>query len=168
MSAQWRQPAHDLRRLVPMREGHLDTVMAIENAAYALPWTRGNFIDSLVSGYLAHCLLDERDILLGYCVAMRAADEVHLLNLTVAPPEQGRGNARHMLDRLVAGSRKEKVTHLWLEVRESNTRARDLYRRYGMVEVGLRKRYYPAAEGPMAAAREDAVVMRLALEEVRS
>ncbi|HEY5306958.1 MAG TPA: ribosomal protein S18-alanine N-acetyltransferase [Casimicrobiaceae bacterium] len=166
MSAQWRQGARNVHRLTPMREEHLDTVMAIENAAYALPWTRGNFVDSIASGYLAHCLLDERDVMLGYCVATRAADEIHLLNLTVDPHEQGRGHARHMLDMLVAGSRAASATQLWLEVRESNTRARDLYRRYGMAEVGLRKGYYPAAAGLKGASREDAVVMRLAFVEL--
>ena len=166
MSAQWRERGPDSRHLTPMREGQLDTVMAIENAAYALPWTRGNFVDSIASGYLAHCLLDEHDVVLGYSVAMRAADEIHLLNLTVAQHEQGRGHARHMLDILVAGSREASATQLWLEVRESNSRARELYRRYGMAEVGLRKGYYPAAAGLKRATREDAVVMRLALEEV--
>jgi ribosomal-protein-alanine N-acetyltransferase len=142
--------------------------MAIENAAYALPWTRGNFIDSLASGYLAHCLLGERDVMLGYCVAMRVAGEIHLLNLTVAPREQGRGHARHMLDVLIADGRERAATQLWLEVRASNMRARTLYRRYGMVEVGLRKGYYPAAPDSVTSAREDAVVMRLMLVEVTS
>jgi ribosomal-protein-alanine N-acetyltransferase len=46
---------------------------------------------------------------------------------------------------------------LWLEVRASNERARRLYARRGFAEVGLRRGYYPAAQGR----REDAVVMSL-------
>ena len=45
----------------------------------------------------------------------------------------------------------------WLEVRASNARARSLYARRGFNEVGLRRGYYPAAQGQ----REDAVVMSL-------
>jgi ribosomal-protein-alanine N-acetyltransferase len=48
---------------------------------------------------------------------------------------------------------------LWLEVRAGNQRARALYRQRGYAEVGLRRGYYPAAQG----LREDAVVMSLAV-----
>lgn len=46
-----------------------------------------------------------------------------------------------------------------LEVRPSNTRALDLYRRYGYVEIGRRRAYYPVHQGQ----REDAIVMRYTL-----
>ena len=46
------------RTLLPMTSAHLDTVMAIEAASYAFPWSRGNFVDSLASGYVAHVLYD--------------------------------------------------------------------------------------------------------------
>ena len=154
-------PAIPARRLAPMTMARLGAVMAIEQAAYALPWTRGNFVDSIAGGHLAQCLLDDDGVLLGYCVAMQAAGEVHLLNLTVAPAEPRRGHARFMLDALVTCCRESGATQLWLEVREGNGRARMLYRRYGLAEVGLRKAYYPAAPG---SGREDAVVMRLDLD----
>jgi ribosomal-protein-alanine N-acetyltransferase len=46
-----------------------------------------------------------------------------------------------------------------LEVRPSNIRALDIYRRYGFAEIGRRKGYYPAPNQQ----REDAIVMRLEL-----
>ena len=165
MSAQWSLPLPDARRLAPMMTSHLDAVMAIEQVSYPTPWTRGNFVDSIASGYRCHCLFDAQDALLGYCVAMEGAGEVHLLNLPVAAERQGRGHARHMLDALVACGRQGGMTRLWLEVRESNPRARDLYRRYGLNEVGRRKAYYPQAPGRLSAAREDAVLMSLPLGE---
>ena len=85
-------------RRAPMRAVDLDAVLAIEKRAYDFPWTRGNFIDSLAAGYLAERLLDARGALLGYFVAAGGPDEMHLLNLTVAPELQGRGHARAMLD----------------------------------------------------------------------
>jgi ribosomal-protein-alanine N-acetyltransferase len=83
---------------------------------------------------------------------------MHLLNLTVAPAVQGRGLGRRLLDALVARCRRERRGALWLEVRESNQRARRIYQRYGFEAVGLRRGYYPAA-----GRREDALVMRLAI-----
>lgn len=168
MSALWRDDsAADgrppeggiVRRLLPMTQAHLDAVLAIENAAYAFPWSRGNFIDSIVAGYPARVLLDAQGQMLGYFVAMAGVDEMHLLNITVAPEQQGRGHARHMLAALTALSIERGARELWLEVRLSNSRARSIYERLGFVEVGIRKGYYPAG----FARREDAAVMTLKL-----
>ena len=69
-----------------MTTADLGLVMAIEAAAYSHPWTRGNFVDSLAAGYLARLACDAQGRCMGYFVAMLGAGEMHLLNLTVAPP----------------------------------------------------------------------------------
>jgi len=150
-------PAGLLRR-EPLTVVDLGAVLAIENAAYEFPWTRGNFIDALAAGNHAQGLRDAAGTLCAYCVAMAGVQEMHLLNLTVAPPYQHRGLARLMLDALVAASGAADARWLWLEVRESNQRAQVVYRRYGFEPIGVRRGYYPAAGGQ----REDAIVMRLA------
>ena len=81
----------------------LDTLVAIENAAYPFPWSRGNFADSLHAGYLARKRVDATGRWLGYFIAMPGVQEVHLLNLTVAPEHQRQGHALAMLDELVRG-----------------------------------------------------------------
>lgn len=146
-------------RLRPMQATDLDAVLAIEARAYSWPWTRGNFADSLAAGYLMELLLDQRGELLGYHVAMAGVGELHLLNLTVAPEHQRQGHARVLLDVLEQRCRERSLAMLWLEVRAGNARARHVYRQRGFVEVGLRRRYYPAVQGQ----REDAVVMKLQL-----
>jgi ribosomal-protein-alanine N-acetyltransferase len=146
-------------RVAPVAMADLDTLVAIETAAYPFPWSRGNFVDSLNAGYLARKRIDGGGQWLGYFIAMPGVQEVHLLNLTVAPAYQRRGHARAMLDELVRESHALGAQRLWLEVRASNQRAQELYRRYGFRDVGLRRGYYPAG----ALARENAIVMSLAL-----
>ena len=153
----------DERLLLPLTVQQLDAVLVIEHEAYAFPWTRGNFIDSLASGYPSQVLYGPQGELLGYFIAMEGVDELHLLNITVAPASEGRGHARFMLDELRALSRTKQAKQIWLEVRESNLRARAIYERYGFVHVGLRRGYYPAARSTHASGREDAVVMSLSL-----
>ncbi len=157
MSAQLR-PEVVLR---PMRMADLESVMTVERSAYSFPWTRGNFIDSLAAGYQAQMLVHGSDGLIGYYVAMAGVDEMHLLNLTVAPAQQGRGHSRTLLDALEHACRAQCIPKLWLEVRASNQRARQVYAQRGFAEVGLRRGYYPAG----VARREDAVVMSLSLPE---
>lgn len=144
--------------LEPLTVADLDRVMAIEASAYSFPWTRGNFIDSMAAGYDSEMLVDRRDgALVGYYVAMPGVDELHLLNLTVAPAFQGRGHARTLLAAVQAQARARALGSLWLEVRVSNERALALYRDWGFVQNGVRRGYYPAAGGR----REDAAVMML-------
>jgi ribosomal-protein-alanine N-acetyltransferase len=143
--------------LRPMTVASLDGVMAVEEQVYPFPWTRGNFLDSLAAGYTAWTLNRVEGELVGYCVAMFGADEMHLLNITVVPAFRRRGHARRLLAELVGACRANGAQRLWLEVRVSNEGAREAYRRLGFVQAGLRKGYYPAPKG----SREDALVMSL-------
>ena len=147
-----------LELLTPERLGRLDALLAVEQRAYSHPWSRGNFTDSLHSGYQIELLLGG-DQLIGYFVAMPGVEEAHLLNITVAPACQGQGWARVMLDALRIWATGQRADWLWLEVRVNNPRARAVYEAQGYRQVGLRKNYYPAAGGQ----REDALVMSLKL-----
>ncbi|MDB5896397.1 MAG: ribosomal-protein-alanine N-acetyltransferase [Rhodoferax sp.] len=145
-------------RFEPMAPAWLDAVVRVEQTAYAHPWSRINFEDALKSGYQAQVLVAD-DQILGYFVAMKGVDEVHLLNITVSPACQGQGWARIMLDALGVWSRGQGLQWLWLEARVSNVRALHIYAAHGFQRVGLRKKYYPDAFGQ----REDAIVMSLKL-----
>jgi ribosomal-protein-alanine N-acetyltransferase len=144
--------------LATMAQDHVDAVMAIEQSAYSHPWTRGHFRDSLNPLFEAQCLWLDGE-LLGYFLAMRGVEEMHLLNITVAPAHQGQGWGHMMLDALSLLSRHAGAQWLWLEVRQSNQRALQVYERYGFHAISIRKDYYPAGR----LQREHAVVMRLKL-----
>ena len=135
--------------------------MQVEVRAYSFPWSRGNFQDSLKSGYVAELLETRASVLLGYYVAMPGVEEMHLLNITVVPDFHRNGLGRVLLDRLEAQTRQLGFATIWLEVRASNTRARYLYGARGFVEQGVRRGYYPAG----GLKREDAVVMKLDLAQ---
>ena len=149
----------DSVRFEPLNVLWLDTLLPVEQQAYSHPWTRGNFIDARAAGYETQLLVDAQGGLVGYFVAMIVLDEVHLLNITVAPARQRQGWARILLDALALWSRQRQAQWIWLEVRESNVRARSIYAAHGYQEVGLRKNYYPMHDGP----REHAVLMSLKL-----
>ncbi|MDO8250327.1 MAG: ribosomal protein S18-alanine N-acetyltransferase [Rhodoferax sp.] len=145
-------------RFEPLTLQRLDAVLRVEQQAYAHPWSRGNFLDTLTSGYEGQLLMAD-DTLLGYFIAMKGVDEVHLLNITVAPEYQRQGWAHVMLDALTIWAKGQAADWLWLEVRVGNLRAMNVYESQGYRRVGLRKNYYPAVQGQ----REHAVVMSLKL-----
>lgn len=142
---------------VPMTEQDLDWVVACERDLHAFPWTRGNFVDSLVAGH-GCWLLKVQGRRAGYAVMMRVLDEAHLLDISVDRSFQGHGHGAALLDHLRDEARRHGATQFFLEVRPSNEAALALYRKHGFEHIGRRRDYYPAVDG-----REDAIVMRCAL-----
>lgn len=143
-------------RFAMMKVTDIEDVVAIERDAYPFPWTRGNFLDSLDSGYEAWVLRDAEDRLLAYFLLMYVVDEVHLLNITVRPDIQGQGLGSRLLDKVISLARDATMPAVLLEVRPSNQHALSVYQHLGFVQIGVRRNYYPAA----GVTREDAIVMR--------
>lgn len=152
-------PALSSLRFAPMQVSDLPEVLAIENDVYPHPWTRGNFLDSMYSGYETWTLRDDSGALVGYFLLMLAVEEAHLLNISVRRDLHGKGVGRLQLDKVAEIAREKGMTSILLEVRPSNHRALAIYQRYGFAQIGQRKGYYPA-EGNT---REDAIVMRYSL-----
>lgn len=147
-----------LPRYRRMTAADLDAVVAIEDAIYPHPWTRGNFADSIAAGY--HCWIVEcAGEMAGYTVVMIAGGEAHLLNLSVDAPWQRRGIGREVLGFVAKLARDCGAGKILLEVRPSNSAAIALYASAGFETIALRRGYYPAGD-----AREDAVVLRLELQ----
>ncbi len=141
----------------PMQMGDLDAIMVIEPQIYPYPWTRGNFSDSLNSGYSAWVLM-HNELIVGYSLMMLVLDEAHLLNLSVAKTYQKQGLGRILLEHMVDTAKSKQMANMFLEVRQSNISAIALYENMGFNEMAIRRNYYPAANG-----REDAILMGLAL-----
>lgn len=142
-----------------MQATDLAEVLLIEEDVYPYPWTRGNFLDALSSNYETWTLRDQSQSLVGYFLLMCAVDEAHLLNITVSRLWQGNGIGRMQLDKVITLARQFGMTSVLLEVRPSNQRALAMYMRYGFIQIGYRKGYYPAVDNT----REDAIVMRFML-----
>jgi ribosomal-protein-alanine N-acetyltransferase len=171
-------PAQGVARALPVcgwiafSPAWLEVVMQVEQSAYGHPWTRGHFLDAFKAGYAMRLLVaaqaDEQPVesscLIGYWVGMPGFEEVHLLNVCVAPPWQRRGVAQALLSDLKRWAQAVQAQSIWLEARVSNERALAAYDRAGFVCVGRRKDYYPSARNQ----REDALVMQWRVEGAAS
>jgi [ribosomal protein S18]-alanine N-acetyltransferase len=129
-------------------------ILAIERTVFSDPWSARSFREAL-SNPSVFCACARRDgrSLEGYVVAWFVADEGEIANLAVAPAAWGTGIGRALLDASIAEASARKLKAVYLEVRDSNARARHLYGSRGFVEIGRRRSYY---RRPV----EDAVVLR--------
>ncbi len=149
--------AGNAAQIRPLLAADLDAVMAIEQRAYAYPWTRRIFSDCLRVGYCCWCYAAGAEIR-GYGVMSVAAGESHLLNLTVSPAAQRQGVGTRLLKHFMQLACRHNADIVLLEVRPSNKPALALYEKLGFNEIGVRRDYYPAAQG-----REDALLLARSL-----
>jgi ribosomal-protein-alanine N-acetyltransferase len=135
----------------------LASVAAIERTAFSDPWSLRSFREALDSGtvYFA-CARSDAGGVLGYVVAWFVADQGEIANIAVAPDHRGHGVGRALLDAALGEAAARGIAAVYLEVRDSNQRARELYASRGFEEVGRRRRYY---RRPV----EDAIVLRRTL-----
>ncbi len=153
MSAQLKEMPEIRQMLVT----DLDEVIVIEKEVFLFPWTRGNFGDSISSGY--HCyVLELGGHIFGYGVMTIGLDEAHLLTLSVTAGWQQEGWGEKLLQHFICLAKEHHARSVFLEVRKSNLGAARLYERIGFTRVATRTGYYPAMGG-----REDAIVMELTL-----
>jgi ribosomal-protein-alanine N-acetyltransferase len=133
-------------------------VVEIERAVFSDPWSAQSFREALghPAVYFSCARRDEAE-LLGYVVAWFVADEGEIANLAVCRPAWGLGIGRALLDAALTEAASRGVTAVYLEVRESNARARQLYQSSKFEEVGRRRGYY---RRPV----EDAIVLRRTLD----
>lgn len=135
----------------------LAEVVALERICYGDPWPASAFAplpnSEQVVFKVAHQTGEGSARLAGYVVGWYVMDEGELANLAVAPDLRGQGVGRMLLDAMLEDASARGTIQLYLEVRESNSAARQLYAARGFKEVGRRNRYY---RGPT----EDALILR--------
>ena len=136
-----------------MRRRHLSAVRRIDAAVYPRPWSLAMYHQELGrpdSRRYVVARVDGR--IAGYAGLMMVAGEGHVTSVAVDPRTQGCGVGTRLVLALCRWSILAGASALTLEVREGNTRAQELYTRFGFVPAGIRKGYYTDN-------RENAVVM---------
>ena len=132
----------------------LPQVIEIERASFPSSWSFTFFEQELrynLAHYFVACRGEE---ILGYLGLRILAGEAHLTTIAVKESERRRGVGESLLTWAIEFARQMGASLLTLEVRASNLPARSLYRKYGFVEVGIRRRYYVETG-------EDALLMSL-------
>jgi [ribosomal protein S18]-alanine N-acetyltransferase len=130
-------------------------VVALDQLSFSLPWPERSFRFELTDNPNSRCWVAEVDgRIVGTIVAWLLVDEAHIATIATHPDLRRQGIARKLLTYALRYMSKEGAITSFLEVRESNTAAQEMYRRFGYEEVGRRKRYYKDMN-------EDAILMTL-------
>ncbi|MFN8400621.1 MAG: ribosomal protein S18-alanine N-acetyltransferase [Anaerolineales bacterium] len=138
-----------------MIHADLEQVIEIDQVSFSLPWPKRSFQYELDENFTSRCWVAEVD---GRIAAMMVGwmiiDELHVATIATHPDYRGLGIGKKVLVYALLAARKEGLIRAFLEVRQTNEVALNMYRSLGFVEDGRRKEYYKDNN-------EDAILMSL-------
>ena len=141
-----------------MGTADIPAVVAIEEEAFATPWTEEVFHHELTGNDYAHYVVAVRDDeVVGHCGMWLVMDECHITNVAVRLHMRGNGIGEALMREAISLCKEKDVRLMTLEVRVTNETAQNLYRKLGFQDGGIRKNYY-------ADDHEDALVMWVEFE----
>jgi ribosomal-protein-alanine N-acetyltransferase len=130
-------------------------VIQLDKISFSLPWPERSFRFELTDNPASRCWVAEVDHrIIGMIVAWMLADEVHIATIATHPEFRRQGIAFRLLSHTLSHARQEGASSSFLEVRESNLAAQEMYRKFGYEVAGRRRRYYRDND-------EDAILMNL-------
>ncbi len=139
-----------------MREEDIEGILNIENLSFISPWTKRFFEETLSSPISKNLIIVKDKVVLGYIILYSVENEAHILNIATHPAYRKKGYASQLITHALAYFKDNNVTDFYLEVREGNMGAINLYTQYGFEKIGKRRKYYTETN-------EDALVMHLTM-----
>lgn len=121
----------------------LAEVIRLDHASFSLPWPESSFRFEIEKNECSRCwvaLLDSK--IVGIMVAWLIVDEIHIATFAVDPAYRRQGIAQKLLAHTLIDGLRSGGVKGFLEVREGNLVARELYEKFGFEDVGIRKNYY--------------------------
>jgi [ribosomal protein S18]-alanine N-acetyltransferase len=121
----------------------LEQVIAIDQVSFSLPWPPRSFRFELTDNPASRCWVAELEgQVVGMLVGWLIVDEIHIATIATHPDFRKQGIGKKLLSFVLQSAAEEGAVSSFLEVRESNAVALEMYRKFGYVEDGRREGYY--------------------------
>lgn len=139
--------------ILEMTAAHTGQIAELEKVCFNDPWSESSIASELGNRLSLWLVAVDGETVVGYVGSQSVLGETDMMNIAVAPDCRRQGIAEKLVTELISRLRQKGNHSLMLEVRVSNTSARQLYAKLGFEQVGLRKNYY---RNP----KEDAMILR--------
>jgi ribosomal-protein-alanine N-acetyltransferase len=133
----------------------ISAVVDLDQKSFSLPWPERSFRFELTDNPASRCWVAELDgKVVGMIVIWLIVDEAHVATIATDPEYRRQGIGRRLLAHALRRLITDGARSSFLEVRESNIVAQEMYRKFGYEVTGRRRRYYRDND-------EDAILMTL-------
>ncbi len=143
-------------RLASPRDAHGIAIMSRDYVEQGLGWrwSPGRVLNSIRDRAANVAVASERGTLVGFGIMKYLDDEAHLHLLAVQPQHQRRGIGAALVAWLETSALTAGIGLVYVEARESNTQAREFYRKLGYKEFDSVSRYYRGMEDGIRLAKD--------------
>ncbi len=141
-----------------VQEQDLDEIALLEKQIFSEPWTKDSFLEAMARRGNIFLVATVEEKIAAYGLLYGMLDEGEIPTIATNPIYRYRGIGEQLLLQLLQEAESQAIHHIFLEVRQSNLPAQNLYRKCGFKIVGQRKQFYRFPT-------EDAFVMAYYIEE---
>ena len=133
----------------------ISAVIDLDRKSFSLPWPERSFRFELAENPASRCWVAELDgKIVGMIVVWLIVDEAHVATVATHPDYRRQGIGKRLLAYALRHMIQDGARSSFLEVRESNLAAQEMYRKFGYEVTGRRRHYYRDNN-------EDAILMNL-------
>lgn len=135
---------------------YLEELSKIEKECFSHFWTEKDLAESLREKSVNAYLFVQNNEAVGYILFRTVLDESEILRIGTKKEYRRKGVAESLIKYYFEKSKRIGVEKIFLEVRQSNFGAIELYKKLGFKQICIREKYYENTE--------DAVIMAVCLE----
>ena len=134
-----------------IEENDVSDVLVINNLCFNPPWSLETLESEIKNKFSKYIVLKQDDKVIGYAGIWLIIDEAHITSIAIHPNFRNFGYGSLLLNEVLKLCNEFVIPSITLEVRANNTAAKNLYKKFGFTEEGIRKNYYED--------NEDAILM---------
>ena len=140
-------------KIVQLKRGQIEDVIALETECFAHPWTYEN-IEAQYNSPNSHFFVavDDDGKAIGYIGTYMVMDECFVTNVAVTESQRKQGVGYALVEKAVDTAKSSGASFITLEVRFSNMPAINLYKKFDFISEGVRPGFYRDPD-------EDALIM---------
>lgn len=135
-----------------MNSSHIEGVFEVSKLSLKETWNKESIEKELSNKLAKYLVALDGDNVVGFVGMWIVFDEGDITNIAVHPNYRKQGIGNLLMNNLISLCKENKINSLTLEVRESNIKAQNLYKKHEFKEEGLRKNFY---DNP----KENAIIM---------
>ena len=140
--------------IVELFSHNVDSILEIYASDFKDGWNREQLLSAFSSGRFVSFAVQKNDKIVSVITCSISFEEADLEGIVTLKEHKNKGYAKALIEHLITFLKEKKVEKLFLEVREGNLSAINLYKKVGFNQISIRKKYYQNGENALIMVKE--------------
>lgn len=140
----------------PANINDIPVLVEIEKECFLLPWKESDLLYELNENPVNRIyVLEDNDVILGFIDFWITFDSATIAQIAIRKQYQGNHLANMLMQEMIDDCYASKAYSITLEVRKSNIKAINLYKKFGFKEIVIKPHYYDNGEDAIYMVRKE-------------